>query len=120
MFWREDKGWIYAVYERGDRAGTYQTFFDGPLEGDEPVCTFPCEASPPQGLFQPERGFRVAWCYLCAGDGPIGWGLAGERGFGPGNRGPLVQDFKRGLIFRGGEGTRYVLFDDGKFIRVDY
>ena len=85
---------------------------------------YPCDDSPPQGLWPPERGFRVAWCYLCDRVARIGWGLAGERGFGPGYGDPLVQGFDGGLIFRDSEGKTqrqvYILFADGTFVRVGY
>jgi hypothetical protein len=125
MFWREDDKHVYVVYEQGTRKDTYQTF-DGPSQSDTPACSYPCEASPPEGFYSPVpgSGFRVAWCRLCAEDAPIGWGLAGEVGFGPGNGDPLVQEFEGGLIFRDSKGKAdgkvYIFFDDGKFVRVPY
>jgi hypothetical protein len=124
MLWRAEDPRIYVLYERGEWAGKYQEFPDGPLECDGSAGTYPCDDSPPQGLWPPERGFRVAWCYLCDRLARIGWGLAGERGFGPGYGDPLVQDFEGGLIFRDSEGKTqrqvYILFADGTFVRVGY
>jgi hypothetical protein len=73
---------------------------------------------------QPERGFGAVWCLLGAESAPIGWGLAPEAGFGPGNGDPLAQDFERGFVFRDSDGTSrglaYVFFDDGTFLRESY
>jgi hypothetical protein len=132
MLWRAEDPRIYVLYERGEWAGKYQEFPDGPLECNGSAGTYPCDDSPPGGLWPPQRGFRVAWCLLCDGVARIGWGLAGERGFGPGDGDPLVQDFERGLIFRDSEGKAqrqvYILFADetlgepldGRFKRVRY
>ncbi len=126
FWWKYNKdAWIYVLYERGEKDGEYQEFRNGRLEGPQPDCPYPCEASPPEGFFQPQSGFRVAWCQLCAEDALIGWALEGERGFGPGSAGPWVQYFDRGLIFRQGEGNTqrqiYILFaKDGTFKRVPY
>jgi hypothetical protein len=115
MFWRADTqefpAVIYVIYEQGILSGTYQTFLDGP------VCKYRCPDSPPQGLFRPVRGFGEAWCCLGGRHALIGWGLAGEQGFGPSYGNPLVQDFKRGSIFRDSEGAIYVFFADGTFLR---
>ena len=122
MFWRADTDYVYVVYEAGGLAGKYQAFPDQWSEGDP---RYSCEASPPPGRVQPERGLGYVWCLIGGPDAAIGWGLGEEGGKGPGNGDPLVQDFEGGLIFRDSDGTvrgmAYVLFDDADaFARVSY
>jgi hypothetical protein len=122
MFWRQDNDYAYVVYEQGGLAGTQQSFTDKWSEGDPNLS---CAASPPPGLFQPERGFGKVWCDLGAESAAIGWGLGKEAPFGPANGDPLVQDFEHGMIFRDSDGTThhqaYVFFwDDGAFVRQSY
>jgi hypothetical protein len=119
MFWRADNDMAYVVYEVGSRAGTFESYTGLWSEGD-PV--YSCVATPPSGLVQPERGFGAVWCLLGAESAPIGWGLAPEAGFGPGNGDPLVQEFERGFIFRDSDGTTrglaYIFFGDLTFVRA--
>jgi hypothetical protein len=119
MFWRQDNDRIYAVYEGGAKAGTYEWFpnWDG---GD-----YTCDHSPPAGKFLPTRGFGWVWCTQIAD--PIhtmGWGLAGEVGYGPGSGDPLVQEFEQGFIFRHNAGrtdsTAYIFLADGTVRRERY
>jgi hypothetical protein len=121
MFWRADNDRAYVVYEQGAKNGTFQSFAGMWVEGDP---EYSCAASPPPGKVQPKRGFGAVWCTLGGASAPIGWGLGEERGFGPGNGDPLVQDFERGSIFRDSDGTNqgkaYVLFNDGSFKRLSY
>jgi hypothetical protein len=123
MFWRQDNLNIYVVYDKGSLSGDYSMFIDTWKEGDPPLS---CQATPPPGRVQPTRGFGKVWCLL--GDGSsavIGWGLAPELGFGPGNGDPLVQDFEAGVILRDSAGTvnhqAYVFFaDTNSFVHAGY
>jgi hypothetical protein len=122
MFWRQDAASIYVVYAKGGLSGTYQAFADMWSEGDP---EYSCVASPPPGRVQPKRGFGAVWCVLGGPSAAIGWGLAEEAGFGPGNREPVVQDFEHGCIFRDSDGTAkglaYLLFsDEMEFVRTAY
>jgi serine/threonine protein kinase len=122
MFWRQDSDRAYVVYEQGGPSGTYQAFTGAWFEGDP---EYSCAASPPPGKVQPKRGFGAVWCQLGGPSATIGWALAEEAGFGPGNGDPIVQDFERGLIFRDSDGTStgqaYVFFSEtATFVRTYY
>ncbi len=122
MFWRQDNDRAYVVYEQGSLSGSYQAFTGAWSEGDP---EFSCAASPPPGKVQPKRGFGAVWCQLGGASAAVGWGLAEEAGFGPGNGDPIVQDFERGFIFRDSDGTStgkaYVFFlETSKFVRTPY
>jgi len=122
MFWRQDTDYAYVVYEKGESLGTYQTFTGMWSEGDP---EYSCAATPPPARVQPKRGFGAVWCVLGGPSAAIGWGLAEEAGFGPGNGEPVVQDFEHGFIFRDSDGTTkglaYVFFsDDMQFVRATY
>jgi len=122
MFWRQDNDRAYVVYEQGGLSGSFQAFTGAWSEGDP---EYSCAATPPPGKIQPKRGFGAVWCQLGGPGAAIGWGLAEEVGFGPGNGDPLVQDFQRGFIFRDSDGTStgqaYVFINDtSKFVRASY
>lgn len=122
MFWWKHVDTHYVVYQKGALSGTYQVFPDTWIEG-EPMTS--CNvSSPPSGLLQPLRGFGRVWCALGAENASLGWALAQESGFEPGNADPLVQNFEKGIIFRDSNGTMtkraYILFDDGTFLHVAY
>jgi serine/threonine-protein kinase len=122
MFWRQDNDGAYVVYEQGDLSGSYQAFTGAWSEGDP---EYSCAASPPPGKVQPKRGFGAVWCQLGGPSAPIGWALAEEVGFGPGNGDPIVQDFERGVILRDSDGTSkgqaYVFFGEtATFVRASY
>lgn len=122
MFWRQDNDTAYVIYEQGSQLGSYQAFTGAWSEGDP---EYSCVASPPSGKIQPKRGFGAVWCQLGGPSAAIGWGLAEEAGFGPGNGDPIVQDFERGFIFRDSDGTStgqaYVFFGEtSKFVRTPY
>jgi hypothetical protein len=123
MLWRADKLTIYVVYDKGSMDGIYWMYPDTWQEGD-PV--YSCAATPPASRVQPWRGFGKVWCALGGGSSAvIGWGLALEQGFVPGNGDPLVQDFQAGTIFRDSAGTAnrqvYIFFaDTNGFVHVGY
>jgi hypothetical protein len=123
MLWRADNLQIYVVYEKGTLDGIVRVFPDTWKEGD-PVHS--CQATPPADRVQPWRGFGKVWCELGgASSAVIGWGLVPEKGFGPGNGDPLVQDFEAGTIFRdsGGSVSRqvYIFFvDTNSFVHIGY
>jgi hypothetical protein len=123
MLWRADNLQIYVVYEKGTLDGIYRMFLDTWKEGDP---RYSCEATPPAGRVQPWRGFGKVWCELGGSSSAvIGWGLAPEKGFTPGNGDPLVQDFEAGTIFRDSAGTAnhrvYVFFaDTNSFVHIGY
>jgi hypothetical protein len=111
-----------VVYEVGAQLGTYQAFTGMWSEGEP---EYSCAASPPANRVQPKRGFGAVWCDLGGPGAAIGWGLAEEAGFGPGNGDPVVQDFEHGFIFRDSDGTTngmaYVFFGDSlEFTRTSY
>lgn len=119
LFWRKDNDHIYAVYEGGSKAGIYESF--PPWDGEDYLCPY----SPPEDRSLPQLGFGWVWCTQL--EDPIitiGWGLAEEAGFWPGNGDPLVQEFERGFILRDSANRTnlmaYVFLDDGTVQREYY
>jgi hypothetical protein len=144
MFWREDIRWGYILYEAGPHKNAYEVY--GEIGGtwvyppytesrlaalqrtypplDDSAPKYSCAANPPEGMYQPTRGFGKMWCDMSDPINSIGWALAPEVGFGPGNADPIIQDFELGTVFRDSDGTMnqrvYVFFDDGTFVRTGY
>ena len=64
--------------------------------------------TPPQGLYQPIRGFGKVWREQLGGpDAAVGWAREVERGHAA-----LVQQFRGGVLVRLEDGTTYALYDD--------
>ncbi len=104
MFWRGDLRRIYVLQE--DR--TWASYDD---TWDESQADHDPDLVPPEGLYQPMRGFGKVWREQLGGAGaPIGWAISPERGFA---LVVVVQPFERGLLLRGPEGEVLALYDDG-------
>lgn len=72
MLWFSDTHQIYALFEDGSGFLFNDTFVEGQEES---------LLSAPDGLFAPERGFRVVWDALGGVNSGLGWGLARETGY---------------------------------------
>jgi hypothetical protein len=99
MFWREDNGRIYAVYNSGSWASYPDTWQDG-----DPDFACGTQESPPT----PKRGFGKVWCSYDA----VRQGLGNATDAEFGSHG-AVQDFNGGLILQTGNGRIYVFYSNG-------
>ena len=93
MIWREDRRWIYVLYNDGTWGGFSDLWQEGdPVEN--PALT------PPAGLYQPSRGFGKVWQENLGGpNGKLGWALEKEQGIQA-----QAQDWDYGAVLRfGGE-----------------
>ena len=108
MMWLDElhEDHIYVlVYGADETSGTWQGHVSTWREGDPESGGL----TPPEGLFEPIRGFGRLWREELGGpDAPVGWALAPEQGY-VGN----VQPFEHGLmLWNPLDGATYVLWDD--------
>jgi hypothetical protein len=102
MFWREDVRRIYVLHQDATWAEYEDTWGEGQPDRDP-------DLAPPEGRYQPVRGFGKVWRVRLGGaQARIGWATAPERGYGS-----VVQSFAHGLLLQGEEGQVYALYDDG-------
>jgi hypothetical protein len=113
MIWLESDRTIYVLYERGvvDSEQRFDVVPDEYREGDaesDPAI------NPPEGLFQPVRGFGLVWrTYLSVRD-RLGWATGPEEGY---------QGWRQGFagwnrlayypLLQGKDGTLYLLDELG-------
>lgn len=78
MFWIEPIGQIWVLRITGEGRGTWEvyedTFEEGELETDPNLV-------PPDGLYQPERGFGKLWRESDTIRQDLGWGVTPEFGY---------------------------------------
>ena len=98
MFWRADIRHVYALLDSGywvdveDTWDESQPAYDGSLE-------------PPEGLYQPVRGFGLVWRRTLRGpDTAIGWALAPEVAYAA-----TWQGFDGGMIIADDAGQAHLL-----------
>jgi photosystem II stability/assembly factor-like uncharacterized protein len=102
MFWREDERTIYVLRQDGIWEQWADTWQEGTPDRD-PTLT------PPEGLYQPVRGFGKIWREALGGpEAWIGWATAQEQ-----SGSVIVQPFAGGLLLRGINGVTYVLYENG-------
>ena len=102
MFWRGDEQRI-AVLQRD---GTWAAYADTWAEGQPPADP---ALSPPEGRYQPIRGFGQVWREQLGGpEAQIGWATERESG---GTL--LIQPFRGGTVLRDFDGNVYIRWDDG-------
>ena len=102
MVWRQDLRVIYVLHADGTWAGYPDTWQEGTPDRDPAIV-------PPEGLYQPVRGFGKVWREELGGpEAALGWATAEERGGVL-----LIQHAARGALLRDVDGTRYALHDDG-------
>jgi hypothetical protein len=118
LFWRSDTDNVYAIYDRRHdgtilSAGSWQI---PPWKWDG---SYPDGIGllPPASRFEPKLGFGWLWrTHLGGPAGPLGWALDREYGFdGVGQ----VQEFEKGLAFKGSDPKVYALLKDGRFFAYD-
>jgi DNA-binding beta-propeller fold protein YncE len=104
MFWRQDVRHIYVLSQNGMWADYADTWDAAQPERDPNL-------APPEGLYQPMRGFGKVWRESLGGTAAaIGWATAQEHGFGT-----VVQPFTNGLLIKGEGGLVYALYHDGSW-----
>jgi DNA-binding beta-propeller fold protein YncE len=93
MIWREDRRWIYALYNDGTWGGFSDLWQEGD-PADDPALT------PPAERYQATRGFGKVWRENLGGpNGRLGWALEQEQGMQA-----QAQDWDYGTVLRfGGE-----------------
>jgi hypothetical protein len=97
---------IYVLtYGATESGGDWQVYVDTWREGDPESA----ELAPPEGVFEPIRGFGRLWREELGGpDAPVGWALEPEQGYTG-----SVQPFERGLmLWNPLTQAVYVLWDD--------
>jgi photosystem II stability/assembly factor-like uncharacterized protein len=107
MFWHGDRKMIYVLQQDGTWAEYEDTWQEG-LPDRDPALV------PPEGRYQPIRGFGKVWRELLGGvEAWIGWATAEEQGFES-----LVQTFARGTLIKGVNDVVYVLYDGGTWATI--
>ncbi len=91
MIWRGDTKQIYALHDGGSLA-YYNDTWDESQPADDPTRV------PPEGLYQPVRGFGLLWRTQAA-VAELGWALAPEQGYEM-----LFQRFEGGTLLLGPQG----------------
>ncbi len=74
MFWFGATGQILILYDDATWTIVQDFWHDG-------LPDLSCEATPPAGLWQPIRGFGMAWCQIPGVRDRLGWALGSELAF---------------------------------------
>ena len=107
MFWLEEGRRIFVLSQEGTWAAFEDTWTEEQPDRDPNLV-------PPEGLYQPMRGFGKVWREsLGGGKAPIGWATAPES---PSEA--LVQPFASGLLLQGEAQSVYVLYDNGTWASI--
>jgi hypothetical protein len=96
MFWRESKE-MFALTSANTYIRVLDNWNDG-IPASDPTL------NPPAGLQQPVRGFGLAWRSNQAIRDALGWATSNEQQFDG-----TWQDFERGFMITGQNGTVYAL-----------
>ena len=78
MIWVEEEDRIYVLYDDARHSPKWDAFVD---EWDEGKPDHDPSLTPPQGLFQPVRGFGLAWREYPEVRDRLGWAIAEEMAF---------------------------------------
>ena len=102
MLWHGQARIIYVLRQDGTWSGYEDTWKEGQPDHDPALV-------PPQGLYQPVRGFGKVWRERLRGsEAWIGWATAPERAFGT-----VAQYYANGLLLKGEDELLYILYSDG-------
>jgi hypothetical protein len=108
MIWRSDVDMIYVLNNDGTWRSFEDTFEEGQPEVDAALVA-------PEGSFQPIRGFGKVWREQLGGpEAAIGWAVLPEAGING-----SVQDWEHGFLVGFGLPDRFVIFDDGRWEKVE-
>ena len=100
MIWRQDRYWIYVVYDDG----TWEVLEDTWEEGDLP---FDPELTPPAGMHQPLGRLGKVWREQPRVRERLGWAMADEMTFTG-----IFQPFEKGELISQPPEQMYVLLED--------
>lgn len=107
MIWRSDTREILVLHQDGTWQVFPDTFEEGEPESDPSL-------TPPEGLYQPIRGFGKVWREQLGGpDAAIGWATAPESG-----RSGRIQAWTGGILIGFTLTDRLILLNDGQWIAV--
>jgi cytoskeletal protein RodZ len=112
MIWSNVLDEIFVMV--GQEEGWWMHFDGKETDAFKPTDQGSCLATPPEGFYQPVRGFGAVWCGVPDIRKEIGFALVKEF---PGE-GSLVQEFENGYILRDSLARIYILDSNDKtFIR---
>jgi hypothetical protein len=104
MLWRADSNLIYGV-------GPNEAWFitgDRWVEGEDP---YDASIIPPDGYYQPNRGFGKVWRERPGVRDALGWALTEETGLVA-----IIQEFTNGQVWHNPEQNRFmILYNTGKY-----
>jgi DNA-binding beta-propeller fold protein YncE len=106
LFWFDATRQILILYADG----TWTIVDDQWREG---MPDLGCDAAPPQGLWQPIRGFGLAWCQEPGLRERLGWALGSEQAFES-----LYQAFAGGSLITHPRGGAFWLDRGGTYYRI--
>jgi outer membrane protein assembly factor BamB len=107
MFWHGEAEAIYVLQQDATWAEYQDTWDEGQPDRDPALV-------PPEGRYQPIRGFGKVWREFLGGvDAWVGWATAEERGFDT-----IVQPFAQGTLLKGINDVVYVLYDNGTWATI--
>jgi serine/threonine-protein kinase len=102
LLWRRDVNLIYGLEPDQSWFFTGDTRRDGDPSDDPAII-------PPNGLYQPVRGFGKVWREESGVRESLGWATAEEQGFTA-----IIQEFAGGTVWQDAEGEAgVILFNDG-------
>ncbi len=78
MMWIQPREQIWVMVDDGTGKGQWSTFEDVFADGES---EFDASLVPPEGMFQPERGFGKLWRENQTLHDALGWGLTPEFGY---------------------------------------
>lgn len=109
MLWRGDVNLIYGLGPDQRWFFTGDTWRDGDPSDDPAIV-------PPNGLYQPVRGFGKVWRERPGVREALGWATAEEAGFNA-----IIQEFPGGDVWQDGEQKRLViLWNNGAYEAREY
>jgi serine/threonine-protein kinase len=102
LLWRNDVNLIYGLEPDQSWFFTGDTWRDGDPSDDPAII-------PPNGLYQPVRGFGKVWREESGVRESLGWATTEEQGFTA-----IIQEFAGGTVWQDAEGEAgVILFNDG-------
>jgi hypothetical protein len=107
MFWHGERDAIYVLQQDGTWAEYEDTWEEGQPDRD-PTLT------PPEGQYQPVRGFGKLWRDVLGGpEAWVGWATAEEQGLLA-----VIQPFVQGTLLKGANDVVYILYHDGTWATI--
>ena len=105
MFWRQDTGVIYVLFNDGTWKQFPNTWSAGEPEADPSIVA-------PGGYYQPKRGFGELWRGNSQVRSKLSWATTEEQGVTG-----AVEQFERGLMLWSPNLGIYALCNDGRWVR---